>query len=246
MRCKSKLFTGVFTGILQFVFLIIPSFGIVSAASQDDFTVYSSGLGNVYGIAFDANGNLFATGTVQEKVVLWKIGKDGQKSEFSELRDDVDALGKIGVSNHSKNLTNLTVDGHDNVWVVSSKHGACFIASSEGEIFKVYLNKDADSPLYLLASTGLYEVQFGGNLKRIGNPFNDLKPFSGTVIDETIYFSAEDNNGQGYIYQTDNKGNKSVFAKGLAQPRGLTYREGFLYIADSGGGRILKKRIIKK
>lgn len=327
MRSKLKLFAGFFAVILQIIFLAIPLVGIASAGSQGDFTVYSSGLGNVYGIAFDATGNLYATGTVQEKVVLWKIGKDGQKSVFSELRDDVDAMGMIGIATHTKHLTNLSVDGQGNIWIASSQHGACFIVTSAGEMFKVYLNKEYsmsvdeksvpsgitwdnktgklylitsgpdgkystnnvhhiaafddcengygetlfagdnkslrfventgtainetavdllkedDSPLYLLGLTALYEVQFGGNLKMIGKPFNGLTPFSGTVVDGTIYFSAKDKSGKGYIYKMDSKGNMSVFSEGGDQPGGLAYQEGFLYVADKAGERILKKRI---
>lgn len=123
-----------------FIYSALINLACAKNASSQSWSVFASDLGKVYGLGSDTKGNLYATGTVEKKNVVWQIAKDGTKALFSELRNDVDALGMIGLD-HSKHLTNLTVDGYNNIWVVSSKHGVCFLVTPDKKMYKVYLNK---------------------------------------------------------------------------------------------------------
>ena len=102
--------------------------------------VFVTDLGNVYGIAFDEEGYLFATGTEGDKYVVWRIDQNGEKEMFVELLDRGDALSDAGLAAHAPYLANLAIDGEHNIWITSRRQGACFVATPERDAFKTYLN----------------------------------------------------------------------------------------------------------
>jgi sugar lactone lactonase YvrE len=102
--------------------------------------VFVSDLGNVYGIAFDEEGYLFATGTEGDRYVVWRIDQNGEKEMFVELLDRGDALSDAGLAAHAPYLANLAIDGGHNIWITSRRQGACFVVTPERDAFKAYLN----------------------------------------------------------------------------------------------------------
>ncbi len=110
------------------------------ASAEASVETFATGLGKVYGLAFDASDNLLATGTQGDTSVLWKLDSRGAKSVVAEISDPPDVLAALGISNHSQYLANLAVDGQGNTWITSLHHGACFVVSQDGQVTKVYLN----------------------------------------------------------------------------------------------------------
>jgi sugar lactone lactonase YvrE len=108
--------------------------------SEAEVGVFAFGLGKVYGLAFDEEGNLFATGTDGDKAVIWKINQDGEKVIFAEIKDQGDVLSDVGIACHSGHLANLAVDGFGNIWITSLQNGACFVVERDKEYSKIYLN----------------------------------------------------------------------------------------------------------
>ncbi|MBN1993957.1 MAG: hypothetical protein JW953_14755, partial [Anaerolineae bacterium] len=102
--------------------------------------VFAAGLGNVYGLAFDNAGNLYAPGTDGDRSVLWKIDSAGNKDRFAEIIDQGDVLSNVGLAAHARSLANVAVDGWGNIWLTSRKHGAGFVVSPQGTVTKLYLN----------------------------------------------------------------------------------------------------------
>lgn len=102
--------------------------------------VFASGLGQVYGLAFDEAGNLFATSTYQERGVVWKIAPDGAREIFAEPKDEGDVLSLSGMANHSLQLANLAVDEYGQVWVTSGLNGAGFVITPDGAATKFFVN----------------------------------------------------------------------------------------------------------
>jgi sugar lactone lactonase YvrE len=178
--------------------------GVVSAQTTlpVQATVFADHLGKLYGIAFDRQGNLFAAGTQGDSAVLWKIATPGSAEVFANLRDDVDAMGKIGIVSHSRHLGNLTIDGANSVWITSLQSAAGFLVTQDRKMFKIYLNKDQAVPmknstiapsdcagvawdaeadkLYLVTTGFLNGVSgdFGHHLAVISNTSGDYKKFT--------------------------------------------------------------------
>jgi len=103
--------------------------------------VIASGLGNSYGIGISNEGHLFATGTHEGKNVVWQIMKDSTPQVYTILRDNIDAMGELGIAAHAQKLANLAVDSENQIIVTSTVHGACFLVTPEARMYKVYLNK---------------------------------------------------------------------------------------------------------
>jgi len=103
-------------------------------------TVFAADLGQVYGLAFDSSGNLYAVGAASGQSVLWKISPNGQKERLAEIVDRGDVLSDGGLAAHARALANVAVDDYGHVWLTSNKHGAAFVVSSDGQVTKFYLN----------------------------------------------------------------------------------------------------------
>lgn len=298
--------------------------------SEADIEIFSSGLGKVYGLAFDEEGNLFATGTSGDKSVLWKIYPNGEKVIFAEIKDHGDILSDVGIACHSGHLANLAVDGIGNIWITSLQNGACFVVERDKEYSKIYLNskltifahedffylqgvtwdsntnklflitcgpesefssistyhitnvrenqvhqtRDSsgnivkfvrndgfliqengvglfmrDSALYFIGQNALYEVQAEGNLNIVGDELKKYTLWGGTADNMgNIYLSAnskgydpkDGTKDEGLVLKMDREGEYSVIIRDIAQPLGMTFRDGYLYIADRSTGNVLK------
>ena len=309
--------------------------------SEADIEIFSSGLGKVYGLAFDKEGNLFATGTSGDKSVLWKIYPNGEKVIFAEIKDQGDILSDVGFACHSGHLANLAVDGSGNIWITSLQNGACFVVERDKDYSKIYLNSELaiftredffysqgvtwdsntnklylitcgseskfsaasthhiknvticpndtnlakevyqkgdsggnivkfvrndgfpiqengvglfmrDSALYFIGQSALYEVQADGNLNIVGDEFKKYTLWDGTADNGgNIYLSAnskgydpeDGTKEEGMVLKMDQKGEYSIIIRDIAQPLGMTFRDGYLYIADRSTGCILKVRV---
>jgi sugar lactone lactonase YvrE len=309
--------------------------------SEAEVGVFAFGLGKVYGLAFDEEGNLFATGTDGDKAVIWKINQDGEKVIFAEIKDQGDILSDVGIACHSGHLANLAVDGVGNIWITSLQNGACFVVERDKEYSKIYLNskltiftredffysqgvtwdsntnklylitcgpesefssasthhiknvtiypndtnlakevyqiRDSggnivkvvrndgfliqengvglfmrDPALYFIGQNALYEVQADGNLNIVGDELKKYTLWGGTADDRgNIYLSAnskgydpeDGTKEEGQVLKMDQEGEYSVIIRDIAQPLGMTFRDGYLYIADRSTGNILKVRV---
>jgi len=134
------LIASVLLGCGLFDRLARPSASAPVASAGASVEAFATDLGKVYGLAFDGDGNLLATGTQGSKSVVWKLDSRGAKSIVAEISDPPDVLAALGISNHSQYLANLAVDGQGNIWITSLHHGACFVVSQDGQVTKVYLN----------------------------------------------------------------------------------------------------------
>lgn len=116
---------------------------LLGCAKEKEINVFASGLGTVFGLAFDQEGNLFATGAYEQESVVWKISPDGKKEVFAVVKDKGDRLSDKGLATHSRHLASLAVDRKGNIWVTSLEQGACFVISGQGRVTKIYLNSAA-------------------------------------------------------------------------------------------------------
>ncbi len=105
------------------------------------------------------------------------------------------------------------------------------------------------SILYFIGLDALYEVRSGGDLKQFGETFEKENLWGGAADNEGyLYLSSnvktydpeQGSEGQGIVWRLDSQGKRVVYVEGVAEPMGLAFRHGFLYIADRATGRILK------
>jgi hypothetical protein len=139
---KQSIFTISIVVILMSMSLACTLYGTTANTPTDELEteIFASDLGNVYGLAFDEEGYLFATGTDGDKNVLWKIDPNGEKELFAEIADQGDVLSDAGLAAHARHLANLAIDGEQNIWITSRRQGACFVVADDGEVTKIYLN----------------------------------------------------------------------------------------------------------
>lgn len=80
--------------------------------------IVASNIMGIKGVGFDSAGNLFTTGNIKVengfKKFVWKIGLNGEKTQFAEITDKGDKLASVGIAWHSKAINGLLIDGHDN------------------------------------------------------------------------------------------------------------------------------------
>jgi DNA-binding beta-propeller fold protein YncE len=310
------------------------------ASAVANVQTFATGLGKVYGLAFDEAGNLFATGSQGEQSVVWKIDSGGTKAVFATIADPTDVFSALGIANHSRRLANLAVSGKGSIWITSLDHGACFAVPQDKQVMKTYLNSEMsisvrgdihyypqgvawdgdarklyiitsgpksafdlannvyhiqtltgdpaqdvrqiqdtgghtvnvvandgilleepgngllakNSVLYFIGQNALYEVPTNGKLKRVGGESKELTLWGGAIDDSgNIYLSANgkdyepgsDSRGKGMILRLDAESQRSVFLKDVAQPLGMAFRDGYLYIADRATGSIVRVNVGK-
>jgi hypothetical protein len=210
-----------------------------SGKKQPEITEIASGLGDVYGLDFDKDGNLFAVGSDDRGAVLWKILPGGKKEIYARVKDPVDVLWLSGMSSHSKYLTQMAIDDKGNAWIASSLYGAGFIISADTrKMIKLYLNMDYS--LVEDSEPDPYGVAWDGIQKRILLVTNG--PADQYGIEQihhihSIHFNSLTNDYEGLytgsndsIYFTGNDGVKIPF-----MGRGLMTSEHFpvLFIGEN-------------
>jgi hypothetical protein len=109
-----------------------------------------------------------------------------------------------------------------------------------------------DPALYFIGQNALYEVQAEGNLNIVGDELKKYTLWGGTADNMgNIYLSAnskgydpeDGTKEEGMVLKMDQEGEYSVIIRDIAQPLGMTFRDGYLYIADRSTGNILKVRV---
>ena len=189
-------------------------------------SIFVSGLGDPYGLAFDRTGNLFVAST--DGGNIYKVTQAGTSSLFA-LAGGVLALAMAGNGNlyasdyANGNIYKYTPDGMQST-VVSGLHDPYGLAvDSANDLFVA----DQFGARILEITPGGSESVFASGLAAWGLAFNR----------EGNLFEADF--GSGNIYEFTPGGVRSTFASGLDEPLGLAFdAAGDLFESDYGSGAI--------
>ncbi len=158
--------------------------------------------------------------------VIWKINADGSVEYFA---------GSIGVKDITGEPQGSYVDGPvDLARFVSPRGIAPFaggwaVTDTEKNVIRFIDEKG----IYTLAGNG-YAAAADGSFKEAG--FD--RP-TGIAADELGGLYVADT-GSGSIRRLDGSGEVQTVVSGLCSPTGLCYKDGYLYVAETGRCRILK------
>jgi sugar lactone lactonase YvrE len=191
-------------------------------------SVFASGLGGPYSLAFDSSANLFVadynSGTV------FKLTPAGTKSTFAS------GLNRpIG----------LAFDSSGNLFVADQFSNTIF-KFTPAETKSVFAS-GLGGPVGLAfdSSGNLFEADFGSGAIFKFTPDGTKSPFAsglsgpvGPAFDSSGNLFVADYNS-GSIFKFTPAGTKSTFASGLSNPAGLAFdSSGNLFVADQGSGTI--------
>jgi sugar lactone lactonase YvrE len=191
-------------------------------------SVFASGLGSPYGLAFDSSGNLFEAD--YNSGIIFKLTPNGTKSTFAS------GLNRpIG----------LAFDSSGNLFVADQGSDTIFKFTPAGTKSTFAFGLDGPVGLAFDSSGNLFEADFSSGTIFKFTPAGTKSIFAsglsgpvGLVFDSSgNLFEADYNSGT--IFKFTPVGTQSTFASGLSNPTGLAFdSSGNLFEADQGSETI--------
>ena len=114
----------------------------------------------------------------------------------------------------------------------------------------IALVKAKGSPLFLIGHDRVFVLPATGKASPFGKAFTGVRLYGGAADESgNLYVSVNNaenpDNGKGAVYRLDKSGNASLLIADIGKPLGLAWHEGYLYIMEQKGDRVLRMKTTK-